>query len=269
MERTIEQLREQYEIEKELAGRLKNSPREERMHLYSSVYDELYQRVPHHPQLTRKQDPAKNLERLSKALKFIKLFLIKGATVAEVGPGDCLFSFEMCKKAKKVYGVDVSKEITKNKTAPENFQLVISDGISIPVPEGSINLIYSNQLMEHLHVEDAKEQLQNIVKALAPNGQYVCVTPNRINGPHDISKFFDKKATGFHLKEYTFTELKKLFLSVGFSSVSGYWGLKSLYFKVPNGIIYLAETIISIFPFKIRRLKIFKPFLTIRIVGKK
>jgi hypothetical protein len=31
--------------------------------------------------------------------------------------------------------------------------------------------------MEHLHPEDAFEQLRNIIRALAPGGRYVCITP--------------------------------------------------------------------------------------------
>jgi hypothetical protein len=49
--RTPEQIREHYEAEKELANRLRHASREERTHLYAEVYNELYQRVPHHSQL--------------------------------------------------------------------------------------------------------------------------------------------------------------------------------------------------------------------------
>ena len=47
-------LRQHYEVERELSDRLRHATREERRSLYGQVYDELYQRVPHHPQLTRK-----------------------------------------------------------------------------------------------------------------------------------------------------------------------------------------------------------------------
>lgn len=49
--RTRNQVREHYEIEKELAARLRNASREERRHLYSSLYDDLLRRIPHHPML--------------------------------------------------------------------------------------------------------------------------------------------------------------------------------------------------------------------------
>ena len=61
--------------------------------------------------------------------------------------------------------------------------------------------------MEHLHPDDALEQLQNIYSALVPGGIYLCITPNRLSGPQDVSRDFDMVATGFHLKEYTISEL--------------------------------------------------------------
>jgi hypothetical protein len=51
--RTAEELRQHYEIEKELATRLRNSSRGERAAMYTQVYDELFRRVPKHPQWTQ------------------------------------------------------------------------------------------------------------------------------------------------------------------------------------------------------------------------
>lgn len=54
--RTFEQLKEHYEIEKALADRLRSAGKEERKRLYLVVYDELFKRVPEHPQLIQKGD---------------------------------------------------------------------------------------------------------------------------------------------------------------------------------------------------------------------
>jgi hypothetical protein len=121
---------------------------------------------------------------------------------------------------RKVYAFDVSKEITKTSVPiPANFTLQISDGSRITVPPGSIHLAYSNQLMEHLHPDDVLEHLKNIYDSLTRNGIYICITPNRLSGPYDISCFFDKISTGFHLKEYTASELEAIFKAVGFTKV--------------------------------------------------
>lgn len=255
---TIEQIKEHYEIEKKLASKLRNSTREERQHLYTSVYDELFKRVPYHPQLTQKLSPEASARMVARSMQFLERFLSPDSTFLEVGPGDCSLSLEVAKRVRKVYAVDVSTEITKGLSFPKNFELLISDGVSIPVVENSISIVYSDQLMEHLHPDDAIDQLQNIYKALIPGGLYVCSTPNQLSGPHDVSKCFDEVATGFHLKEYLATELYKLFRKAGFSKVSLYKSYKQITIELPLLPITLfmlkgGEEIVSGLPFPLRR----------------
>ncbi|HEY9597222.1 MAG TPA: class I SAM-dependent methyltransferase, partial [Cyanophyceae cyanobacterium] len=218
--RSTEQLKEHYEIEKELAERLLKANKKERQYLYTALYDELYRRVPHHSQLTRKSSSELSAWIVGQRMQLLKQFLSPDKIFLEVGPGDCSLSIEISKYVKKTYAVDVATELTQHLKFPPNFEFILSDGCSIPVPENSVNIAYSHQLMEHLHPDDAIEQVENIYKALTPNGSYLCITPNRLSGPHDISKYFDETATGFHLKEYTVTELYELFRAVGFSKVS-------------------------------------------------
>lgn len=261
VERTTEQLREQYEIEKELANKLRNAPKQERRHLYSSLYDELYRRVPHHPQLTRKSSPLETIQAIDSQMKLLRRFLNKNITFLEVGPGDCALSVEVTKLVKQVYAVDVSDEITKGLKWPPNFHLLLSDGSSVPVPPSSVDVAYSNQLMEHLHPGDAFEQLENIYNALIRGGVYICITPNKLSGPHDISKFFDEVATGFHMKEYTTLELSNLFRKAGFSQVRVYIGAKGKYISVSTFLVILYEKLLGKLPYAHRKniLRI-KPF---------
>jgi len=107
--------------------------------------------------------------------------------------------------------------------------------------------------MEHLHPDDAREQLGNIFAALAPGGAYVCITPNRLDGPHDISRWFSDEATGFHLKEYTVTELQRLFREAGFRQVSAYARSKGVWTPVPLALILGLETTLQRAPVKQRK----------------
>lgn len=218
-QRTMTQLREHYEIEKELANRLRRATSTERRHLYPVVYDERLQRIPHHPLLTQAQDGKARMAAVIPQLRLLQPFLTRETVFLEIGPGDCALSLEVAKQVKKVYAVDVSDGLVQDTTRPANFELHLSDGIQVSVPANSSNLAYSNQLMEHLHPEDAHEQLLGIYRAVAPGGHYICITPNRLSGPWDISRHFDQNATGLHLKEYTIAELAAEFRAAGFRQV--------------------------------------------------
>ncbi|MGH7834059.1 MAG: methyltransferase domain-containing protein [Candidatus Binatia bacterium] len=249
-QRSRQQLTEHYEIEKELAGRLKDAQPVERRRSYSTVYDELLRRVPHHPQWTLISDPEETQKKVQRQLRVLRRYLSRDSVFLEVGAGDCALAIEVARQARRVYAVDVSTRLTENTCFPNDFELVISDGVSIPVPENSVSIAYSYQCMEHLHPEDAVEQLRNIYKALAPGGNYLCITPNRLAGPHDISKYFDETASGFHLKEYNGAELLELFRMVGFSKIHPYVGGRGALRWVP---IRAYETVLSRLPHPARR----------------
>lgn len=252
-QRTPEEIREHYEIEKKLAQRLLSSTSEERQTLYTSLYNELFRRVRSHPQLTIKSSQEESARRVAYELRHLDCFLKKDTTFLEVGPGDCALSFEVTNRVRTVYAVDVSDEITKNLSHPPNFRLILSDGASIPVPVGTVDVAYSNQLMEHLHPDDARKQLHNIYESLAPGGIYICVTPNRLNGPHDVSMYFDTVATGFHLKEYTVEELSHLFQTAGFSKVRTFVLLKKIRIFIPLFLVKFCEKILSVLPYSLRK----------------
>ncbi|MGC9503115.1 class I SAM-dependent methyltransferase [Baaleninema sp.] len=256
--RSFAQIESHYQIEKRLAERLKKSTARERKYLYTQLYDELYQKVPDHPQIIRSISSDIQNWIVNQRLLLLNRFLTPQTHYLELGVGDCSLALEVARKVKQVYAVDVSREITKTLQFPDNFEFILSDGCSVDVPKNSIDIAYSHQLMEHLHPEDALVQLQNIYHALAPNGIYICITPNRLSGPHDISKHFDEVATGFHLKEYTVTELREMFLEAGFRQVFWIKNKPRIYFKIPlNGLtntcVKIAETLLEFCPYFLRK----------------
>src|SRR2546422_11353869 len=92
--RTFEQIQEHYVIERELAGRLRRASKEKRRRLYTEAYNELFRKVPHHPQLTSKADAACRPETLY-ALRLLRQFLKPDSVYLEIGPGDCEFAIRM------------------------------------------------------------------------------------------------------------------------------------------------------------------------------
>ena len=263
--RTSEQLRSHYQIERELADKLRKAPAIERPKLYSQLYDELFRRVPE--LVNHDQDTV--IERIKREIRPLRGWLNQDTVFLEIGPGNCRMSVEVARLVKKVIAIDVSSEITKHSETPDNFSLVLSNGSSIPVPENSIDVAYSNQLMEHLHPDDAMQQLNNIYRALAPGGIYLCLTPNRLSGPHDISKYFDEVATGFHLHEYTNIELVDVFYKSGFSNIVVYMGFKGHYIACPLFFVKFLEEVLARLPHSLRNKARGTPLNNIFLSGKK
>jgi SAM-dependent methyltransferase len=217
--RSAEGVRRHYEIECALADRLRQASKTERKDLYKSLYNELFTSVPDHPQVTMPADPAALEQETMRQFRIIRPFLTPASTVLEIGAGGCHLSVELARHVHQVYALDVSDEIAGKIELPENCRLILSDGANVPVDPGSVDVAYSNQLMEHLHPDDALEQLSGIARALKPGGTYICITPNRLCGPHDVSREFDEAPRGFHLREYDNRELTALFAQAGFRQV--------------------------------------------------
>src|SRR5262245_57396659 len=149
--RTSAQLREHYLVEKELSLRLRDSTRAQRRALYSALYDELFQRVPHHPMLQLKKDPEATRRAVMSQFRLIGRFLRPDTCFLEIGPGDCSLSFAVAPRVRRVYAVDVSEVISSAAIRPANCEVILSDGINISVPQGTATVAFSSQLMEHLH----------------------------------------------------------------------------------------------------------------------
>jgi len=251
--RSPERLAAHYTIERSLADRLRNAPREARSKLYTAVYDELFAKVHDHPLLTKRTGAAERAEQISGHLQLLQKYLRADTTFLEIGAGDAALSLAVARIARLAVAVDVSTIIPDGVTLPANFRLHISSATDVGVVDKTMTLAYSNQLVEHLHPDDVIDHLRNVAAALVEGGTYVCATPNRLTGPHDISRDFDSVATGLHLKEYSGTELEQLFISAGFSRFEWHLGLWGRFYAIPMGLVRVTEILIEGIPSKIRR----------------
>ena len=251
--RPPERLRVHYLAERQLADRIRATRTyEERQAIFATMYDELFRLVPDHPRLAAKGASTASRERdIGWNLAQLEPYLVRGCTFLEIGAGDCALSARVARDASQVYAVDISDQ--HQGTLPDNVKVVLTDGRSIDVPEGSVDLAFSDQLMEHLHPDDAVEQLRNIHRALKPGGVYMCVTPNRVYGPSDISAFFDDEPRGFHLKEYTLKEIRAIFREAGFPRSHVYVGARGWFMRFPRVVLRALEAVLDLLPAKLRR----------------
>lgn len=269
--RTREQLRQHYEVERELSDRLRQATPAQRRLLYGTVYKELRARVPLHPMHTRQTSPEERAQAVRDELLILSPFLRPSTVFLEVGPGDYALATAVAARVVRVLAVDVSDEILCARALPENVRPVLSDGSSILVEPGSVDVAYSNQMMEHVHPDDALEQLRQLYAALKRGGVYICITPHRLTGPHDISGAFDVEASGLHLKEYTAGELAALFRAVGFTRVRCLFGGRGRFVQLPAWPALICETLLGRLPAGRRKAVActapFRWLLNLRLVG--
>lgn len=254
--RTATQIRQHYLVERELADRLRNAPDAQRRGLYPRIYDELFQLLPDHPQLRARDDAGARARRMRSVewqYRFLRPALTLRTRFMEVGAGDCALSRRVAGHVERAYAVDVSEAVMRGGRRVPNVVTVLSDGVIIPVPEGSVDVAFTNQLMEHLHPRDAAAQLDEIYRALAPGGRYFCITPNRFYGPRDVSAHFDEVATGLHLKEYSARELRALLLEAGFAEVRFYAGGRGRFVRLPYALVAAFEALLARLPRRLRK----------------
>jgi SAM-dependent methyltransferase len=267
------QLHEQCEYETQIAAKLRSAGRAERMNLYGELYNGYYAAFP-----VSRPPVHIILQRVRYELAFARRFISPDTIVAEVGSGRCELAFALAAVCRSMHGIDVVD--MSSQAAPPNFRLLLTDGTRMPLPDQSVEVVISNQMMEHLHPDDATEQLHEIFRILQPGGRYICMTPNRLHGPHDSSAYFDDLpcpvengtyvANGLHLKEYTNVELSQLFRAAGFRRCGLFAGAKGTYARVPAWLMALTEQLARRIPLKLRkRSKVLQVLLGVRIVAEK
>ncbi len=218
--RSKARIRAHYDVEKELADRLRNSSREERKTLYPTLYDDLFRRVPDHPRLTTQETEEDVKRAVATRMRILEEFLTPETTFLEIAPGDCNLSLAVCKKVKTVIAADISPQATHMSDQPANFTFLQYDGYDLPIDDASIDVLFSYQFLEHLHPDDVDLHMAEAFRVLKPDGAYVFDTPHRFSGPHDVSRHFGTVARGFHLKEWTYFEMIALLKRHGFSDLT-------------------------------------------------
>ena len=247
--RTFEQVLNHYSAEKAIAEKLKNASREERKRIYSTMYDDLFRQVPDHPRLARRADEQLTRAANREKLALVREFLSPTAVFAEFAPGDCMFALEVARHVKSAYAIDISDQVAPSETIPENFSLVVYDGYRLDeVQDDSVDLMFSDQFIEHLHPEDTRLHFELAFRCLKPGGRYVFRTPHALTGPHDVSQYFSNDPEGFHLKEWTYIEFRQLLRELSFSEFHAIWEARGIHVRLPYVYFSACERALGLLP---------------------
>ena len=250
------ELQEHFEIEKDLAAKLRTAPsRESRRKLYAEVYRQRSELIAHHPLVQQASDPAARAAAVKPQVALLKPFLTPSSRFCELGAGDGAVALEVARISKVALALDVTDVLALESDPSIGFEFRVFDGFDLGLPDESLDVAFSNDVAEHLHPDDMAEQAASVWRALRRGGVYVCVTPNRLSGPHDVSRYFGDAPVGFHLHEYTITELAETFRGAGFSKVKIVLtvGTRRLSPLMPVGLVRPLERVLGLLPRRIRR----------------
>ncbi len=154
--------------------------------------------------------------------------LFKNKVVLDYGCGYGNSTQLISQSSDYVYGIDASDlmiQTAKKKFGHlKNIEFITNTSPYIPIKYKKIDIAYSNDLIEHLHPEDAIIHFKEIFRIIKTGGKYLFWTPGSKNGPYDCTSWFYPKGVGFksragHIKEYTFEEIISILRNVGFSNI--------------------------------------------------
>lgn len=269
MAQTPAQVREHYEIERELSDRLRTAQsREERRRLYGEVYRELHERIPHHPLVVRADNPAMTASATAPQVRLLRRFVRPQTVFCEIGAGDGAVARALASEIRSAIALDVTDAALRGPNPDGKFEFRVFDGLDPGLPTGSVDVAYSSDVVEHLHPDDMLEQTAAVARMLRPGGIYICITPNRLSGPHDVSRPFADAPQGFHLREYTSTELAKQMRYAGFTEVRVLLSIRGRRFSplLPLWTVTAVEVLLARVPLGIRR-RVGRPLAAVKVIG--
>ena len=242
--------RAQFDFERILHLRILKSSPEDRFSVISRSYAELFKRFPNHDALDTRND--KKTRKLKAGL--IAPLAKSGDKILEIGCGRGDVLLELAERGCDCVGLESSQDMI-DITSGVKIMFGVADKLDFP--DESFDLVFSQQVLEHLHPEDVPNHFKQVFRVLRPGGTIAVETPNFRTGPQDQSRGFVPVAQGLHLKEWKVTELIWQFQQAGFSRVQGLllppFLIKRIetlhrFSKVPSGVKVLEDFFLGLVP---------------------
>jgi SAM-dependent methyltransferase len=124
----------------------------------------------------------------------------------------------------------------------------------------AFDVVFWNDVIEHLPPAVTEQYLQAIKRMLRPGGRLITCTPSRLTGPHDVSRFVvpaGEQPMGLHLREYSHRELRALLQRAGFRRFRSPMQAR-LTSRLNSGFVaetakWIVEPLLAQFPITLRR----------------
>ncbi len=150
------------------------------------------------------------------AYEFAKTKLSKENYVLEIGCGEGYGTNILSQQVSNIIGLDVCEDTigyASEKYKSNNLLFEKYDGIKLPYPDETFDVVISFQVIEH--IPDDLNYISEIYRVLKKGGIFICTTVNK-NG--------EKLSTPFHVREYHPHDLENI-LKTKFSDVL-LWGIR-------------------------------------------
>ncbi len=262
-----ERIKQQFDFEVAGAKAIMAASAVDRPGVYAQIYDEFYSEFGQEPH------GAKEALSTRAQIAFIRHFLrSKEITFVEFGPGICSLLLQMAQQVSQVIGIEASAVATAVENAPSNLRIIVAPRGKWQLDDGSVDIVYSNQVLEHLHPEDCLIVLKESFRVLRPGGRLLALTPSRITGPHDISKDVPEHPTyplavGLHLIEYDSKSLARMVREAGFKRIGVFVGSNAKGILMPVGVGTLLDRLLSWAPRSIQTGRIGRGLAGIRMAA--
>ena len=268
------------ELEFDYAQRLRQVGLTERRPLYGEAYTTVYKFKQFPGRL-----PEERTAGTSRALVELLLGVLgEEERVLEVGCGRGYTCLMLAPHVAAMVGTDVSETALAEATAVlaqygrrnATVYNVSAFGLDEHFAPEQFSTVVSIEVVEHLHPEDAEEHYRQVLRLLQPGGRYIIVMPNRLNGPHDITREEYPglaEAIGFHLNESTYHEMGTVLTRVGYTQLCSFHPLRlgqlgMRPFFLPHWVNLLTESLYRRLPASLR-LSLLENLVKIRLIAHK
>jgi 2-polyprenyl-3-methyl-5-hydroxy-6-metoxy-1,4-benzoquinol methylase len=163
----------------------------------------------------------------------------KAIKILEIGAGSGKLLADLGREGyRDVEGMEMAPAALRE--ARDNVRDVLGEQVVHPVsfqdyrllyPDRQYDVIIHAHLIEHIPAADTSSFLEACYESLRPGGYMIVITPSRLTGPHDVTRYFrpgGSEPEGFHLKEYTLTDLEATLRKAGFGEFATVRSLPSL-----------------------------------------
>jgi SAM-dependent methyltransferase len=213
-----------YAVEHGYAQQILASPKgsQERMRLFADGYDTISRIIDEY------SPGAGETHYTDVVLSIITQRVKPGSRILDVGCASGNLVAELVVNGYEARGIDVSAdliEVARSKLRRLGRGQVEQADILAYSAERGYDCLVMDNVIEHIHPDSTTDVLDKCYSLLRPGGIIVILTPHRFSGPHDVSKYFlpiGAKADGFHLKEFSFTELSDYLKAAGFRQPLGF-----------------------------------------------